>query len=104
MGIYFSEKIDYISFNNGISNNKKIIPIYSTFNCIATEIYYNKQLAKIVNDSNYFVKELDHFPNYEEIKKDYKDKAVEKNGLHIVKVEPNSGHVLLPHYLAQTAQ
>ena len=93
MGIYFSEKIDYISFNNGISNNKKIIPIYSTFNCIATEIYYNKQLAKIVNDSNYFVKELDHFPNYEEIKKDYKDKAVEKNGLHIVKVEPNSGQM-----------
>ena len=93
MGIYFSKNIDYISFNSGKRNHKKIIPIYSTFNCIATEVYYNKQLTKNVNDLKYFVKELDHFPNYEEIKNNYKDKAVEKNGIHIVKVEPNSGQI-----------
>ena len=53
--------------------------------------HYNKKLKKRINDSKYNVKELDHFPNYEEIKKKYGDKTVEKNRVHIAKVELNIG-------------
>ena len=87
MGVYFTKKLDSISFNSGIYNIVNNIPINSTFDFIAAEVYYDKKLKKHVNDNKYCVQELDHFPNYEEIQKKYRDKAVEKNGVHITKVE-----------------
>ena len=36
---------------------------------------------------------LDHFPSYEEIKKKYPDKMVEKDGVHIASVEASQGRV-----------
>jgi len=39
------------------------------------------------------VKTLVHFPTYEEIKRDYPDKMVEKDGIHFAKVELYQGRV-----------
>ena len=39
------------------------------------------------------VNDLDHFPTYEEIKRDYPDKMVEKNGVHYARIEPEYGQV-----------
>ena len=36
---------------------------------------------------------LDHFPSYEEIKKKYPNKMVEKDGVHIARVEASQGRV-----------
>ena len=100
MGIYFSDMIDYISFYCGDyskgkrENWKKIIPVGETISCIATEVYYDKDKKKYVYDNRYYVPTLKDFPTYEEIQTKYKDKKVEKDGVHFVRVEPTHGHVL----------
>ena len=101
MGIYFSDMLDYVSFYSGGNDYKtrrknfgKTLPVGETFSCVGTEIYYSKDLKKNIYDFSYHVKELDHFPTYEEIEKDYPDKMVEKNGLHFARVEPQHGQVI----------
>ena len=100
MGIYFSDMLDYVAFYSGgetyenrRKNFGKILPINSTFSLIASEVYYDQTKKKNIYDWSYFVKELDHFPSYEEIKKNYPDKMVEKNGIHFALVEPHYGQV-----------
>ena len=95
MGIYFSDMIDYISFyseydeNEGRTNWAKITPIGKTISCVGAEIFYDKDKKKFIYDQTYWVPTLDHFPSYEEIKGNYKDKMVEENGIHFVRVEPS---------------
>ena len=100
MGIYFSDMLDYVAFYSGgetyenrRKNFGKTLPINSTFSLIASEVYYDQTKKKNIYDWSYFVKELDHFPSYEEIKKKYPDKMVEKNGIHFALVEPHHGQV-----------
>ena len=93
MGIYFTQMLDSLPLNSGIYNINKNIPINSTFYSIAVEVYFNKKLKKRIIDNKYRVKELDHFPNYEEIKRNYGDKAVEKYGIHLAEVELNIGQL-----------
>jgi hypothetical protein len=93
MGVYFTQMIDSIPLNSEKYNINKNIPINSTFYSIAVEVYFSKKLKKYINDTKYNVEELDHFPNYEEIKRKYQDKAVEKNGVHLAKVELNIGQL-----------
>ena len=100
MGIYFSDMLDYISFYSGGDNfyNRrdnfgKILPINSTFSCVGAEVYYNKLMLKKIYDFSLNVKELNHFPSYEEIKTDYKDYMIKKYGVHYARVEPNQGQV-----------
>ena len=100
MGIYFSDMLDYISFYSGGDNfyNRrdnfgKILPINSTFSCVGAEVYYNKLMLKKIYDFSLCVKELNHFPSYEEIKTDYKDYMIKKYGVHYARVEPNQGQV-----------
>ena len=93
MGIYFSDMIDYISFYSGRNNVGKTIPINYTFSCITAEIYYDKTLKELIYDSKYKNNELDHFPTYEEIKNNYPDKMVKKNGINIIRIEPNEGQI-----------
>ena len=69
------------------------LPKNSTFSCIAAEVYYSEDLKREIFDFDLFVDELEHFPTYEEIKKNYKDKMVEKNGVHFIRVEPEGGQV-----------
>ena len=101
MGIYFSDMLDYIAFYSGGTNFKNrrkdfgiTVPANKTFSCVATEIFYDKSLKEEVFDYRYYVDPLDHFPTYEELKQKYKDKMVEKNGIHFARVEPEKGHVL----------
>ena len=101
MGIYFSDMLDYVSFYCGGNDYKtrrknfgKTLPVGETFSCVGTEVYYSNDNIKNIYDFSYHVKELDHFPTYDEIKKKYKDKMVEKNGLHFVRIEPQHGQVI----------
>ena len=100
MGIYFSDMLDYISFYAGgkdydtrRQNFNKILPINETFSCVSAEVYYSQSKKKEIFDFSLHVPTLDHFPTYDEIRLNYKDKMVEKNGVHFAKVEPNQGQV-----------
>ena len=93
MGIYFSDLIDFISFFSGRNKIGKTMPINSTFCCIAAEIYYDKKLKEFIFDSKYKSDELNHFPTYKEIKNNYPDKMVKKNGINIIRIELNDGQI-----------
>ena len=101
MGIYFSDMLDYISFYSGGNNYKnrrknfgKTLPLNETFSCVGSAIFYDNDKKKEIYDTKYHIKELDHFPDYDEIVKNYKKKMVEKNGVHFVRVEPERGQVI----------
>ena len=101
LGIYFSDMIDYIEFYCGgetyedrRDNFGKTLSVGETFSFVASEVYYDRNKKKYIYDFNYYIDELDHFPNYEEIKKEYPDKMVEKNGIHFIRVEPENGRVI----------
>jgi hypothetical protein len=100
MGIYFSDMLDYVSFYAGGKNfddRRKnfgsILPVNETFSCVSAEVYYSQAKKKDVFDFSLWVKTLDHFPTYEELKRDYPDKMVEKGGVHFARVEPNQGRI-----------
>ena len=100
MGVYFTDMLDYVSYYAGgtsLNNRRdlfgKIISVGQTISCIATEVYYNKDKKINIYDNNLVVKELDHFPTYNEIKSNYPDKMVEENGVHFVRVNANNGSV-----------
>jgi len=97
MGIYFTDMIDYVSFycgGNSLSNRRdlwgKIIPVGEAISCIASEVFYDKDMKNKIYKAN--VVELDHFPTYEEIKNNYEDLMVEKNGINFIEVETMHGH------------
>ena len=100
MGIYFSDMLDYVSFYAGGKNFDdrrenfgRILPVNETFSCVSAEVYYSQAKKKDVFDFSLWVKTLDHFPTYEELKRDYSDKMVEKGGVHFARVEPNQGRI-----------
>ena len=100
MGVYFTDMLDYVSYYTGgttLKNRRelfgKIISVGQTISCIATEVYYDKEKKENIYDNHLAIKELDHFPSYEEIKRDYKDKMVVENGVHFVRVNANNGSV-----------
>ena len=100
MGIYFSDMLDYVSFYAGgtnFANRRKnfgsILPVNETFSCVSAEVYYSQAKKKDVFDFSLWVETLDHFPTYEELKRDYSDKMVEKGGVHFARVEPNQGRI-----------
>ena len=100
MGIYFSDMLDYIAFYCGGKTYEdrryfgKTLPVGKTFSCIASEIYYDKGLKKDIYNYDYYVADLNDFPSYEELKKNYSDKMVPKNGIHFIRVEPQNGQVI----------
>ena len=101
MGIYFSDMLDYIGFyaggqdyNTRRRNFGTILPVGETFSCIGAEIYYDENKLKRVYDFSLLVKTLDHFPTYEEIKREWPSKMVQKNGIHFARVEPYQGQVI----------
>ena len=98
MGIYFSDMLDYVGFYAGGTNFRnrranfgKILPVNTNFSLIASEIYYDSKKFKKIENLDYKVQTLDDFPTYDEIKTKYKDKMVQKNGIHFVNVEPYHG-------------
>ena len=92
--------LDYVAFYAGgkdydtrRNNFGKVLPVNTTFSCVSAEIYYNQSKKRDVYDFSLWVDTLDHFPSYEEIKREYRDKMVEKDGIHFARVEPNQGRV-----------
>ena len=97
---HFSDIPDYISFYSKMSNYSskrgnfnKSIAINETFSCVSSQVFYSIDKKRIIVDNSLYIPQLDHFPTYEEIKRDYPDKMVEKNGVHFVRVEPSTGQV-----------
>ena len=95
MGIYFSDMLDYISFyyggkdyNSRKENFGSVLPVNSIFSCISAEIYYREYKKNDIYDFSLRVENLDHFPSYEEIKRNYPDKMVEKYGINFSRVGP----------------
>ena len=100
MGIYFSDMLDYVSFYSGGTNYNtrrilfgKILPVQSTFSCVSAEVFYNVREKNEIYDFSKHVNELNHFPSYEELQKNYKDKMIPMNGVNFARVEPNQGQV-----------
>jgi hypothetical protein len=101
MGVYFTDMIDYVSFYCGgdsYSNRRdlwnKIIPIGDSISCVASEVFYDKGKKKKIYQMHEPVIIFDDFPTYEEIKNNYEDQMVEKNGINFIEVETIHGHVL----------
>ena len=86
LGVYFSDQFDYVQFYySGITG---FIPkVNQSFSVVAAEVFYDKTKYKqIYNNRDYYVL-LDHLPSEHEINVTYKDKTVEKNGIHYVEVD-----------------
>ena len=92
MGIYFTDKLDYIAYKT--SEKKYTISINSSFSCNVSQIYYDNQLKKNISDFSYYTERLEHELTYEEINKKFPDKKVVKNGLHFVRMKLDSGQIL----------
>ena len=108
MGIYFSDIIDYISFYCGgskLSNRRdnfgKTIPVNSTFSFIASEVFYDYNKFKQIEDFSLYVPELNYFPTYEDLKEKYKNKMVEKDGIHFIKVKNDGKPLSEKDFLSQ---
>ena len=108
MGIYFSDIIDYIAFYCGGTNyfNRrdnfgKIIPANSTFSFIASEVFFDKTKFKQIKDDNLYVPDLDEFPSYKYIKKNYPEKMVEPNGIHFIRVDSEGDSLSEKNYLKE---
>ena len=102
MGIYFTDNLDYITFYSGGRNSEggrinfnTVYPPNSTFALIASEVFYNKNMLNHIRDAkSYYVEDLNHFPTYEELVTNYKDKMVPKNGIHFITVKSEKGDLL----------
>ena len=99
MGVYFTDMIDYVSFYCGGDSLRtrrklwnKIVPVGNTISCIASEVFYDINKKHKIYKQN--VVNLDHFPTYDEIKRDYEDQMVEENGINFIEVETIHGHAL----------
>ena len=100
VGIYFSDMLDYISFYSGgkdfksrRKNFNSILPVNDIFTCVSAEVYYSKDKKENIFDYSLYVKDFDHFPTYEELKRDYKEKMIEKNAVNFVRVQASGGQV-----------
>ena len=91
LGVYFSDQLDYIQ--HYYSKNIGFIPrIDDSFSVVVSEVYYDKtKFKQIYNNNDYYVV-IDHFPTEDEIKKTYKNKTIQKNGIHYIEVEPVTTH------------
>ena len=88
MGIYFTDKIDYIAY----IREKNIFK--DSFSVNISKIYYDKNLKQKIKDFKYYTKELTKNPTYEEINNKFPDKKVIKNGIHIAKVKADSRQIV----------
>lgn len=102
MGIYFTNMLDYVIFYCGNSfgtkreNWGKIIPVGKTFSCVGTLVHYNENKKKEIHDSEFLEEEKGNseFLTYDQIRRNYPTKMVEKNGVHTSKIELVTGKIL----------
>ena len=103
MGIYFTNMLDYVifycggnSFGTKRENWGKIIPVGKTFSCVGTLVHYNENKKKEIHDSEFLEEEKGNseFLTYNQIRRNYPTKMVEKNGVHTSKIELVTGKIL----------
>ena len=84
-GFYFTDNLDYLSiylpYEKGDFNYGKIIPINSSFTCIASEIFYDKNKLKFAKDINLFMSKSINDVLY------LQDEKPGPNGIHYIKIE-----------------
>jgi len=101
LGIYFADQIDYARYywngwNTINSCINKIPKIDEPFSLIASEVYYDKSKFQQIFDFSKCQK-LDEMPKEKEMERileEYKNKIVQKNGIHYVEVEGKNTHVI----------
>ena len=101
IGVYFTDMLDYVYFYCGGKSLKdkrenwgKISPVNNTFSLVGTLIYYDNKKKKEIYDDSYYEKEDKESLTYEEIKKKYPEKMIEKNGINISKIDLLKGRIL----------
>ena len=100
-GICFSDMIDYISFYNDEHNDNdnnirtysgKTVAINNTFSFIVSEIHYDKKHKKeIFYPADSWKEEYICGNNKEDASQNI-DKTLEKNGIYIIRVEPENNN------------
>jgi hypothetical protein len=86
LGVYFSDQFDYIQ--QYYSHLYGFLPkVNQSFSVIAAEVYYDKSKLKQIYNKNDYCVVLNHLPNEHEINVTYRNKTVEKNGMHYVEVD-----------------
>jgi hypothetical protein len=94
LGIYFTDQLEYARYYwNGWECINKIPKMNESFSLIASEIFYDKTKFKQIYDYDYYIK-LKDFPKDEQIFGDYKNKTVQKYGVHFVEVEGKGTQVI----------
>ena len=98
-GICFSDLIDYISFYNDEHNDNendnnietysgKTLAINNTFSFIISEVHYDKKHKKEILYPKDCSKNENFCENNKEKANQNFDKSVEKNGIYIIRIEP----------------
>ena len=92
--ITLTDEIDYLAcFLNQNGNNKgKIIPINKNFSLVVSQIFFDKNKCKKIKNIDLDKIVFDHNPSYDELKMNYRDRMVEPNGIHIIKIKENNNY------------
>jgi len=100
IGVYFTDMIDYLtfycggkSFEDRRENWGKIFPLNENFSSVGSIIYYDENKNKGIYDNTNYIK-LDNFPTYEQIKRNYPEKMVEKNGIFHSQIDMKEMRIL----------
>ena len=94
LGIYFTDQLKYARYYwNGWKYMNKIPKMNESFSLVASEIFYDKTKFKQIYDYNYAIK-LKDFPKDEQIFGQFKNKTVQKDGVHFVEVEGENTQVI----------
>ena len=101
-GIYFTDNLDYISFYTKSKNTGKTLPVNSNFSFIGSIIYYDKKKENRIFD--YYtdkVNEIRDTSLYVEIKENYPDKIVPKNGINVAYIDVNDNRIINQNEIIQ---
>ena len=94
LGIYFTDQLEYARYYwDGWKCINKIPKMNESFSLIASEIFYDTTKFKQIYDYNYAIKFKD-FPKDEQIFGEFKNKTVQKDGVHFVEVEGKDTQVI----------
>ena len=94
LGIYFTDQLEYARYYWDGWKCLNLIPkMNESFSLIASEIFYDKSKFKQIYDYKNAIT-LKKSPKEEEIFGKYKDKIIDKNGIHYIEVEGKETFVI----------
>ena len=93
LGVYFADQLDYVKFYYNFEETfPYITKLNESFSIVVSEVFYDQTKFKHIYDYSYSAF-FDKMPN-EEILKQNKSKAIEKNGVHFAEVDSTSSAVI----------